>query len=89
MKNSIHIWTHGSNSYRKRFAQSTLPVLGGLDGTGLESFDSAVTDKMNDGRFADTLVDIITKDLQQQNYSVSQVNRVFKFPINLFIQIGS
>lgn len=26
-------------------------VLGGLDGTGLESLDSAVTDSMNDGRF--------------------------------------
>lgn len=36
-----------------------LPVLGGLDGTGLESFDSAVTDSTNDGRFVDTLAGII------------------------------
>lgn len=52
------------NSISKRFFfVCKLPVLGGLDGTGLESFDSAVTDKINDGRFADTLLDIIARDL--------------------------
>lgn len=35
------------------------PVLGGLEGTGLESLDSAVTDNMNDGCFAGILLGII------------------------------
>lgn len=47
-----------------------LPVLGGLDGTGLESFDSAVTDNTNDGRFVDTLAGIIIGDLQTNNSKI-------------------
>lgn len=40
-----------------------LPVLGGLDGTGLESFDSAVADNTNDGRFTDSLLVIVNKNV--------------------------
>lgn len=36
-----------------------VPVLGGLDGTGLESFDSAVTGNPYDDRFDGTVLDII------------------------------
>lgn len=54
-------------------------MLGGLDGTGLESFDSAVTDKINDGRFADTLLDIIARDLCNEK----KVNKLFsEFTLN-------
>lgn len=40
-----------------------LPVLGGLDGTGLESFDSAVTESIKAGRFVGILLGIITNGL--------------------------
>lgn len=50
----------------KSFAN--LPVLGGLDGTGLESFDSAVTESTNDGRFVDTVLGIIIRDLQTNEH---------------------
>lgn len=36
-----------------------LPVLGGLDGTGLESVDSAVVVSTNVGRFVDISVAIV------------------------------
>lgn len=36
-----------------------LPVLGGLDGTGLESVDSAVVVSTNVGRFVDILLAIV------------------------------
>lgn len=45
-----------------------LPVLGGLDGTGLESFDSAVTDNTNDGRFVDTLLGIMIDETCKFNH---------------------
>lgn len=69
------------NSISKRFFfVCKLPVLGGLDGTGLESFDSAVTDKINDGRFADTLLDIIARDLCNEK---KKVNKLFsEFTLN-------
>lgn len=38
-----------------------IPVLGGLDGTGLESFDSAVADNTYDDRLDGTVLDIIVK----------------------------
>lgn len=40
---------------------ANVPVLGGLDGTGLESFDSAVTDNPYEVRFDGTVLDIILK----------------------------
>lgn len=42
---------------------ANVPVLGGLDGTGLESFDSAVTDNTYEDRFDGTVLDIILKSI--------------------------
>lgn len=49
------------------------PVLGGLDGTGLESFDSAVTDSMNDGRFVGGILLGIMTNSQLWNEKINKL----------------
>lgn len=50
------------------------PVLGGLDGTGLESFDSAVADNPYDDRFDGTVLDIIIQTLKCRTTQIDRNN---------------